>query len=144
MTAVFAETGAAGDDLPAIQRAALFPDIELLLVQWLQPRFPAARFATILPADITQVTVHVTRISGANRTIRVDRPIVDIDVYALDHPSSAGVALTIEAVLKTARNVVTGNGVVQSVNTVNGPRWLPEANPALFRRSATYELHVHA
>jgi hypothetical protein len=123
---------------------AAFPDVELLLIGWLQPQFPGARWCTELPADITETTVHVTRISGAARTIFADRPVVDVDVYALDHATSVNVALAVEAVIRVARNVVTGTGVIQSAATVNGPRWLPEINPALRRRSATYEFHVHA
>lgn len=123
---------------------AAFPDIELLLIGWLQPRFPGVRFATELPANITETTVHVTRISGADRSIRVDRPIVDIDVYALDHPTSVNVALAIGAVIRVARSVITENGVIQSASTINGPRWLPEPNPDLRRRSATYMFFVHA
>lgn len=136
--------GEAADDAVTIRQSSTFPDIELFLISWQQPQFPAARWCTILPAEVTETTVHVTRISGANRSIRVDRPIVDIDVFALDHATSVEVALDIQARLKVARNVVTPYGVLQSVNTVNGPRWLPEVNPALFRRSATYELYVHA
>lgn len=123
---------------------AVFPDIELLLITWLQPQFPGTRFCTVLPAGITETTVHVTRISGANRSLRVDRPIVDIDVYALDYETSVSVALAIEAWLRAVRNVVTDTGVLLSAVTVSGPRWLPEPNPALWRRSATYELYVHA
>lgn len=123
---------------------AAFPDVELLLIGWLQPQFPDVRFATELPALVTETTVHVTRISGADRSIRVDRPIVDIDVYALDHPTSVNVALAIEAVIRVARNVVTENGVIQSASTINGPRWLPEPNPDLRRRSATYMFFTHA
>ena len=123
---------------------AAFPDVEKLLVGWLQPQFPAARFATILPADITETTVHVTRISGANRDIRVDRPIVDVDVFALDYGDAVGVALAIQQALVPVRNLVTDDGVLLWANTVNGPRWLPEINPALTRFSATYELYVHA
>ena len=123
---------------------AAFPDVELLLIGWLQPQFPGARWCTELPADITETTVHVTRISGAARSIFTDRPVVDIDVYALDHATSVNVALAVEAVIRVARNVVTDTGVIQSAATVNGPRWLPEINPALRRRSATYLFHVHA
>ena len=136
--------GEADDTAVSVRQDSAFPDIELLLIGWLQPQFPAARFATILPADITETTVHVTRISGGNRSIRVDRPVVDIDVYALDHATAVSVALGIQALVKIARNVVTAYGVIQSAATVNGPRWLPEPNPALFRRSATYQLYVHA
>ena len=123
---------------------AAFPDVELLLIGWLQPQFPGARWCTELPADITETPVHVTRISGAARSIFTDRPVVDIDVYALDHATSVNVALAVEAVVRVARNVVTDAGVIQSATTVNGPRWLPEINPALRRRSATYLFHVHA
>jgi Domain of unknown function (DUF4082) len=138
------DAGEAGDEIGGLRQSCAFPDAELLLIGWLQPQFPATRWCTELPADITETTVHVTRISGANRSLRVDRPIVDIDVFALDHATSVSVALGIQALLKVARNVVTGSGILQSANTVNGPRWLPEINPALRRRSATYELHVHA
>jgi hypothetical protein len=124
--------------------AAAFPNIELLLVGWLQPQFPDARLATILPADITETTVHVTRISGANRNIRIDRPIVDIDVFALDYGDSVAAALAIQQVITLARNITTADGVLLGASTVNGPRWLPEINPALTRFSATYEFHVHA
>lgn len=123
---------------------AAFPDVEVLLIGWLQPQFPGTRFATILPADITETVIHVTRISGANRSIRVDRPIVDIDVYASTPAESSDVALAIQQVLMAARNVATDDGVLLMASTVNGPRWLPEINPALFRRSATYEFFVHA
>jgi hypothetical protein len=124
---------------------AAHPDMELLLIGWLQPLFPDARFCTELPAAITETTVHVTRISGAARDIRVDRPIVDVDVYAATHATSVSVAQAVEAVIRTARNVtVTDVGILLSATTVNGPRWLPEPNPDLRRRSATYEFYVHA
>lgn len=121
-----------------------FPDTELLLIGWLQPLVTGTRFCTVLPGSITETTVHVTRISGGARSIRVDRPVVDIDVYALDNETSVSVALAIEAQLRAARNVVTDTGVLLSAVTISGPRWLPEPNPALWRRSATYELYVHA
>jgi hypothetical protein len=98
----------------------------------------------VLPAGITETTVHVTRISGGARSIRVDRPVVDLDVYSLDHATSVAVALGIEARLRAARNVITAPGVLQSVTVVNGPRWMEEPNPALWRRNASYQLHVHA
>lgn len=126
---------------PAVEA---FPDTELLLIGWLQPQFDGARFCTVLPASITETTVHVTRISGGARSIRVDRPVVDIDVFALDYETSVAVALGIEARLRAARNVVTDLGVLISAEVVNGPRWLPEPNPALWRRNASYQLYIHA
>jgi hypothetical protein len=136
--------GEADDTQVTLRQSTTFPDVELLLITWLQPQLPDARFCTVLPASITGTTVHVTRISGAARSIRVDRPIADLDVYALDRATSVDVARAIEALLKVARNVVTSAGVLQSCATINGPRWLPEPNPGLWRRSATYQPLVHA
>src|ERR1700693_5023771 len=126
---------------PAI---AAFPDIEKLLIGLLQAQVTSTPVFNRPTAHITATTIPVTRIPGANKSIRVDRPIVDIDVFALDHSDSVNVALAVQQVITPMRNVVTSGGVVQSVTTVNGPRWLPEINPALTRYSASYEFHVHA
>lgn len=123
----------------------VFPDMALELVAYLAGKFSTYRFATSLPGTFSQVTVRIHRISGANRDIRVDRPIVDIDVFS---PTGEGDASTaardIQSAILSMRGVSTMNGVVQRAITVNGPRWLPEANTNLVRYGATYEFQVHA
>lgn len=128
-------------------------DVELLLVKYLQTVlgdnvFDASeiRIATILPEDLPPKAVRVNRVSGAARNRFVDRPIVDIDVFCQgDDAIEASVTLAdqIHDLMQAVRNLVTDEGVVSMVDVVIGPRWLPDINQDIFRRSASYELHTH-
>ena len=51
------------------------------LLYALVPMQPDIRFVTAMPADVSTIVARVHRISGANRNIHVDRPVVDIDVF---------------------------------------------------------------
>jgi hypothetical protein len=128
-------------------RTDAFPDVEQLLVGWLsgpQSGVDTYAYCTRLPASITQITVRVSRTSGANRSIRVDRPIVDIDVYALSEADGAAAARLVQQAVLSMRGVTTQDGYVQLCTTVIGPRWMPDVNPELFRFGASYEFHTHA
>lgn len=125
----------------------VFPDVEQLLVSWLggpDSGVSAYRYCTILPGSITETTVRIEHTSGANRSIRVDRPIVDVDVYALDVADGKLAAKLIAQAILNMRSVRTTDGTVQSARTVIGPRWLPDINPAVYRFGASYELSTHA
>jgi ABC-type transport system involved in Fe-S cluster assembly fused permease/ATPase subunit len=123
-----------------------FPDVEIELLSVLVPKFPSTRFVTKLPGTFTTaVTARIHRISGANRNIVIDRPIVDIDVFATSGEAAASsAARAIQAALLSLGGTQTTNGVIQRVTTVNGPRWLPEANQTLIRYGATYEVQIRA
>ncbi len=130
-----------------MQGTSLFPDVEQLLIRWLQTaaELSRVRFCTILPAEITETTVRIYRTAGAARNIRVDRPIVDADVYALDVADSVLIARQIENLLLTQlMGLQTPDGTVQSVSSVIGPRYLADENQDLIRYSASYEVHTHA
>jgi hypothetical protein len=120
-----------------------FPSVEVMLVAMMAPLFPDYRFVVTLPKDVVKPTCRFTRTSGAARDIRVDRPIVDADVYASDKNVSDQVAREVQAALLSLRGAMTLNGVVQAVNVIVGPRWLPDPNPNLERSSASYEVRVH-
>lgn len=124
-----------------------FPDIELLVVNYLQGQLgDSYRVCTDLPDKMTQVTIRVTRVSGANRDIAVDRPVVDLDVFSSPdggRAEASGTAYMLLDMLTALRNLVTPDGVVQYVSTVTGPRWLPDINQDLTRFSASYEFHAH-
>jgi hypothetical protein len=124
---------------------AQFPDIELLLVTWLGDQGPVTgRLCTDLPATITGTVIRVLRISGANRSLRVDRPIVDIDIFSDDYADAIANGLLIQNLLLfSLRDTQTPQGYVQNVTTVIGPRWMPETNQDLVRYGASYELHTH-
>ena len=125
---------------------AQFPDIELLLITWLKDQGPiTGRVTNDLPANITGTVIRVLKISGANRSIRVDRPIVDIDVFSDDYADAIAQARLVQnLILFGLRATQTPQGYVQLATTVIGPRWMADVNPALVRYGASYELHCHA
>lgn len=124
----------------------VFPDVELLMISALTPLNPAVRFVTVMPAGDPQgTTARIHRISGASRTIGTDGPIVDVDVfgYKSDTSGVSQSARLIQAQILSFAGDAYPEGVIQHASVIAGPRQLPEANPALVRFSATYELHVH-
>jgi hypothetical protein len=125
----------------------MFPDIESTLMLALVPLHPDIRFVTVLPTgDIEQITSRINRISGANRDIWVDQPIVDIDVWGFSANTMdvSIAAREIQESLLGFAGLKVLNGVIQHVATISGPRRLPEVNPALSRYNASYEVRVHA
>lgn len=132
-----------------------FPDVELLLIGWLDTQLPALRpvegmgegdgyrVCQDFPETFPVTTVRVTRASGANRNRFTDRPIVDIDVLAPSYAESSSCSTFIQGMMAGIRNLVTDQGVVQMASCVKGPSWLPDINQDLVRYSATYELHTH-
>lgn len=124
----------------------VFPDVELLLISVLTPLNPAVRFVTILPAgDPDQITARIHRISGANRNIGLDQPIVDIDVFGLksDTDDVSLSARTIQSQILSLAGDAFPKGTIQHASTIAGPRQLPEANTRFVRFNATYEFRVH-
>ena len=123
-----------------------FPDVESALLYALVPMEPDIRFVTVLPAgDSEGIIAKIRRISGANRDIYVDRPIVDIDVYGpIDETGNVSAAARrIQVDILSMMSKIVMNGVIQHTNTIAGPRQLPEANPSYVRYSATYEIQIH-
>lgn len=119
--------------------------VEPLLIAW---------FGHDLKVDATTETpphleekiplVQVVRISGADDGFRLDRPLVDVDVFAATRLAAAQLADQARASLRRLRwHGVFGGAVVTDVATVTGPRWLPYDNTAVRRYGATYRLAVH-
>jgi hypothetical protein len=128
----------------------VFPDVELMLVAGLTPLMQSVlgdngvRIVTILPASISVPTLRIKRISGASRTIALDRPILDFDVFWSSYGQASLVARQASASLLALRGqILPVNGVVSNVNVVQGPRWLPDPDPNLFRFNASYEVYTH-
>lgn len=124
-----------------------WPDAEQVMLVGLTPLiqavYPTARIVTELPGTITVPTIRVKRISGAQRDIIVDRPILDVDVFWTDYGTTSAISRQITASLLSLRGLKLMNGVISNVNVVQGPRWLPEPDPNLFRFGATYEAFTH-
>jgi hypothetical protein len=132
----------------------LFPDAELLLINWLPVPLAAAlaqagvnaepQVTMDLPLQITGLVIRVTKIAGKNISRFVDRPIVDLDVFGPVFDDVATTARIIQNLLLfSLTGQTTQDGTVSLITTSNGPRWLPDVNQNLTRYSATYELHLH-
>jgi hypothetical protein len=122
-----------------------FADVEVELFGYLAPKFSGLRFSSSLPSQIAVTTARIKRISGANRDVLIDRPIVDIDVYSPTSEADASTqARAIQAALLALAGTSTPNGVIARVATINGPRWLPTDNQVLTRYGATYEVFIRA
>jgi hypothetical protein len=124
----------------------VFPDVAVELIYLLASKFPGQRMVTRLPADMQAKTViRIHRISGANRNIAIDRPVIDGDVFSpTGEDDASSVGRQLQAALLSLQGAESLNGVIQRVVTINGPRWLPEANQRLVRYGATYEVFIRS
>lgn len=134
-------------------RQARFPSIEQLMAAYL-PTVPGVPDAVTsqLPHNFQDPdgptamlpVIFVERISGAELNNRLDRPIIDVDVYALDRAQCQDIAETIRQHLRSELPGTVFDGVVFTrARTIIAPRRLAHANPRLFRYSANYELLLH-
>ena len=123
------------------------PDIELELIGWLQSRLPP----DVVVRDETDnnlldelPTVQVESTGGDDDGFRLDRPLVDINVFA----ATRGDALTLAGQIKTLlltqlRGSTTETTVFGRVSTLSLPAVRPYENTALRRVGATYEIFRH-
>ncbi|MGW0312012.1 phage tail termination protein [Streptomyces flavidovirens] len=122
-------------------------DVELLLLGWLQSRLGAGvvvrdeldnNLANELP------TVQVNVVGGDDDGFRMDRALVDIDVYAATRADAIALAAVIHgAVLTELRGSTTAAAVVGRTGTISRPAARPYENTALRRVGGTYEIYSH-
>ncbi len=121
-------------------------DVETLLTSWLEANIEDITASTKTPADLDDRLpwVLVRRTGGPYDGFRIDRPSVDVAVFAPDEDSASALALQIQRrfheVLARRRH---GDAVVSHVKTDSGPHWTPYDNPAIQRYEAPYTLTVH-
>ncbi|MFF7023056.1 hypothetical protein ACFY97_18885 [Streptomyces klenkii] len=123
-------------------------DVETLLVGWLQAQLGSGvvvrdELDNSLPAELP--TVQVERMpAGGDDGFRLDRALIDVNVYASTRAAATSLSAQIRGLLLTVlRGSTAGGGVVTAVSTVAAPGWRPYENTALRRYGATYELYVH-
>lgn len=131
-----------------------FPDIEVLLLNWLTGQQGLGQNAVLAPVrlctDLPYIPpgasgawTRISRVSGATRSYFVDRPIVDLDVYSFDRDAAYAIAQACECLLLwQLRGVSLPEGTVQTVTVVVGPRWIPDENQDMSRYGASYEIHA--
>lgn len=123
-----------------------WPDVEIELVAWLTGVLGGIRVLTELPATLDAVlpVVQVQRVGGDDDTFRLDRALVDVDVYAATRGEASALARQVRtALVMDLRGTTTAAAVFGLVATVTAPAWRPYENIRLRRCGATYELYLH-
>lgn len=122
-------------------------DIEVDLIAWLMTLVPDGTTVrdevdNNLAAELP--TVQVQRVGGGDDGIRLDRALVDIDVYAATRGQAADLSGQIRGWLLThLRGSASAAAVYGMVRTVSAPAWRPYENTGLRRSGATYEIFFH-
>ncbi|WP_435246335.1 phage tail termination protein [Streptomyces sp. NRRL F-5630] len=120
-------------------------DVELLLIGWLQERLPDVVVRDELDNNLAAElpTVQVQRVGGDDDGLRLDRALVDVDVYTASRAEAITLSATIRGLLLAARGSATAAAVLGRVGTVSAPAVRPYENTALRRVGATYEIYCH-
>lgn len=120
-------------------------DVEAELIAWLATKL-SVRVLTDLPANLADVlpVIQVQRIGGDDDALRLDRALVDVDVYAATRPAASGLmAQARSALLSELRGIATEAAVFTMARTIAAPTWRSYENPALRRFGASFEIHSH-
>jgi hypothetical protein len=121
----------------------LFIDIEALLIPWLETKL-GVRVVSELPPEAAPPIIRLYRISGADNDYKLDRPIIDIDVFAASRPEAAALSERVRTAIRDdLRGLVLSGVVISYPFTIIGPRWLPDTNTDWRRYSASYEVLLH-
>lgn len=123
----------------------MWPDVEVELVAWLGAAV-GERVLTELPANLDDVlpVVQVQRVGGGDDGFRLDRALVDVDVYAATRAGASTLAgQARHELVVNLRGVATAAAVFGRVATVSAPAWRPYENTGLRRSGATYEIFFH-
>lgn len=123
-------------------------DVELALMVWLRPRLGDG---VVVRDELDNSlldelpTVQVQRLpAGGDDGIRLDRALVDVDVYATTRADAISLSATIRGLLLgELRGSTTTQAVFGRVGTVSAPGVRPYENTALRRVGATYEIFCH-
>lgn len=122
-----------------------WPDIEPQLVAWLLPRHTGAVVTTELDNDLLAdlPVIQVTRVMGDDDGVRLDRALVDVDVYAASRGAASTLARQVRRdLLDNLRGTATSAAVFGLVSTVSAPSWRPYEDINLRRWGATYEIYL--
>lgn len=122
-----------------------WPDIEVELVAWLGEGLSVLVTAELSNALLDELpVVQVQRVGGGDDHFRVDRALVDVDVYAATRAEASGLARQVRDVLVAGLpGVRTEAAVFGRVSTESAPAWRPYDNSGLRRLGATYSIFFH-
>lgn len=122
-----------------------WPDIEVELIAWMLPRYapaiPTSELDNDLLADLP--VIWVVRVAGDDDGVRLDRALVDVDVFGATRKAASLLARQVQRdLLDQLRGTQTAKAVFGRVRTVSSPSWRPYENTDLRRCGATYEIYM--
>ncbi len=99
-----------------------------------------------VPSNLVQAVplVTVARFGGADDTATIDKPVVQLDVFAStadsaeEHGEDLRTAMRVKLVKRTFNGAVVGR-----VATFSGPQLMPWGLTNVYRVSARYQLTIH-
>jgi hypothetical protein len=122
-------------------------DIELELIGWTQTRLGAGvvvrdELDNNLGNELPTVQIEV--VGGDDDTFRLDRALVDVNVYAATRAAAIALAAQVHGLYLTElAGSKTTNAVFGRVTTVTRPAVRPYENTDLRRVGGTYSLYSH-
>ncbi|MET9728679.1 hypothetical protein [Streptomyces zaomyceticus] len=123
-------------------------DIELELIQWLQAKVgPSVVVRDEVDNSLLDdlPTIQVQRLpAGGDDGFRLDRALVDVDVYHSTRAAAIALAGQVRGwLLRELPGAVTENAVFGRVTSTPPPAVRPYENTALRRVGATYQIYSH-
>lgn len=118
-------------------------DVEAVIAPWLEATLSVTAGAET-PADLEDRLpfVRVERVGGPDERFSA-HPRIAVDVFAATADEARTLARSVSDALTFLRGPV-GDAVVRGVRCDAGPSRQPWANPAIYRRGATYTVSLHA
>lgn len=119
-------------------------DVELELITRGAIRFPDAAVRDELDNRLLEElpTIQITIVGGGDDGFRVDRALVDIDVYHATRADAFTLAAEVHGwVLTELRGTASDSAVIGRTGTISRPAARPYENTALRRVGATYEIY---
>ncbi|MFE9886877.1 hypothetical protein [Streptomyces scopuliridis] len=122
-------------------------DVELELIGWTQARLgDAVVVRDELDNNLLNElpTVQIEVIGGDDDGYRLDRALVDVNVYAATRGEATALAATVHGLLLVSlRGSATTNAVFGAVRALARPAARPYENTGLRRVGATYQIYSH-
>ncbi|MGW3427916.1 phage tail termination protein [Streptomyces melanosporofaciens] len=120
-------------------------DVELELIGWTQARVDAVVRDELDNNLLNELpTVQIGAVGGDDDGFRLDRALVDVNVYAASRADAIALSATIRGLYLTQlRGSKTANAVFGMVRALSRPAVRPYENTALRRVGATYEIYSH-
>lgn len=122
-------------------------DVELELIGWTQARVASG---VVVRDELDNnllnelPTVQIEVVGGGDDGFRLDRALVDVNVYAATRAEAIALAAEVHGLYLTElRGSKTTVAVFGAVSTITRPAVRPYENTALRRVGATYAIHSH-